>query len=327
MMNDIPLAEIQDLRVVYGARNKTLQAVDGVSFAIRPGRSVGLVGESGSGKSTLGRALLRLEKIQSGRLLFEGRDLLALKGRGLKAFRRKAQMIFQDPAGSLNPRLSVGGALREVLFVHRVGDRLARRQRVAELLELVGLNPDCASRYPHEFSGGQRQRIGIARALALEPKLIVADEPVSALDVSVQVQILNLLRDIQKRMGLSYLFIAHDLAVVRYVCDEVLVMYKGRIVEQAAAERLYADPRHPYTRLLLASVPDVWKGLKSRSAAGGRDAHDHENTTDKAAAAGCAFHPRCPWAIGRCRVESPALKEYARGHQTACHRSADLKEP
>ncbi len=236
-------------------RREPIRAVDGVSIAVHEGETLGLVGESGSGKSTLARLLLRLERPTAGRVLFRGRDLAERGRRELRGFRREAQIVFQDPFGSLNPRLTVGAALREVLRVHGLARGAAARRRIDELLTLVGLDPGAALRYPHEFSGGQRQRIGVARALAVEPRLVVADEPVSALDVSVQAQVLNLLMDLQERLGLTYLFIAHDLAVVRQVSDRVVVMRAGRIVEEGAAARLFEAPEHPYTRSLLAAVP------------------------------------------------------------------------
>jgi ABC-type oligopeptide transport system ATPase subunit len=255
--------------VFYGSRRNPVRAVDGVSFSIERGESVGLVGESGSGKSTLGRAILRLEPIRSGRVLFDGTDVTTLRGDALKKFRRRAQMIFQDPYGSLNPRIAIGRAIDEVLVVHGIARGDERHRRVDELLRSVGLDAAYRHRYPHEFSGGQRQRIGIARSLAVNPEFIIADEPVSALDVSVQVQILNLLKDLRKDLNLSYLFIAHDLAVVRYVCDRVLVMQSGKIVEEGRADDVFDHPKHPYTRALVAAVPEIEKGLALR---GGRAA-------------------------------------------------------
>lgn len=313
-----PLLELCDVHVHYGSSHAPLRAVDGVSLLVGRGECVGLVGESGCGKSTLGRALLRLERIQAGAVRFDGLDVLALHGEGLLAYRRRAQMVFQDPYGSLNPRLSIGATLEEVLKVHGLRDREARRAHASQLMGEVGLREDFLPRYPHEFSGGQRQRIGIARALAVQPDLIVADEPVSALDVSVQVQVLNLLRDIQMKRGISILFVAHDLAVVRYISQRVYVMYLGRIVESGPAADLYANPAHPYTAKLLAAVPDVEKGLRR---------HASPETTEKAAdpvtsgrpAQGCSFAPRCPLVRDRCRSESPALRARSAGHFVACH--------
>ncbi|MCX6995711.1 MAG: ABC transporter ATP-binding protein [Kiritimatiellaeota bacterium] len=290
-----------------------------MSFALEAGETLGLVGESGCGKSTLGRALLRLEPIHGGRVVFAGMDLAALRGRALKTFRGQAQMIFQDPQGALNPRLAVGGMLGEAHAVHRRCRRAEQAGRVAELLRAVGLDPAYARRYPHEFSGGQRQRLGLARALAVQPRLIIADEPVSALDVSVQVQILNLLQDLQRDLNLALLFIAHDLAAVRYLCHRVLVMYLGRIVESGPAVAIYAQPRHPYTAALLAAVPDVEKGLQARRAGTPRQLLRGDVPSPADVIPGCPFHPRCPRAEARCRVEIPALREIETGRYTACH--------
>jgi ABC-type oligopeptide transport system ATPase subunit len=256
------LLEVRDLHVHFPIRSGLfgrvaghVKAVDGVSFHITRGETLGLVGESGSGKTTTGRAVLRMMEPTSGSILFDGRDVRTMGGDALRAFRRRAQIVFQDPFGSLNPRMTIGDALREVLRVHRLVHGRDVHRRVSELLELVGLRPEHAERYPHEFSGGQRQRIGIARALAVEPDFIVCDEPVSALDVSIQAQVLNLLQDLQQRLGIAYLFIAHDLAVVEHVSDRIAVMYLGRIVETAPAADLVAHPVHPYTQALLSAVP------------------------------------------------------------------------
>jgi oligopeptide transport system ATP-binding protein len=259
------LLEIRNLKTYFPVRAGVLQkpvawvrAVDGVSFSINEGETVGLVGESGCGKTTLGRTILRLIEPTAGEIRFDGKDITQLGGAGLKPFRRQAQMIFQDPYGSLNPRMTVGSIVGEPLRIHKLcANRREERERVAELLRAVGLSPDHARRYPHEFSGGQRQRIGIARALAVQPKFIVCDEPVSALDVSVQAQIINLLQDLQEKLQLTYLFIAHDLAVVEHISDRVLVMYFGKIVEEAGAEEIYAHPMHRYTQALLSAVPTV----------------------------------------------------------------------
>lgn len=264
-MSDLrPLLEVDGLEVHFGSKRAPLRAVDGISFQVHRGESVGLVGESGCGKTTTGRAIMRLVEIHAGQIRFDGQDVSGLAGRELRAYRKKVQMVFQDPYGSLNARMSVGRAIEEVMNVHGMRDRAERRNRAAQLFEDVGLDPLYMDRYPHEFSGGQRQRIGIARALALDPQLIIADEPVSALDVSVQVQILNLIKDLQQKMNLSYLFVAHDLAVVRYVCDRILVMYQGKIVEEGVPDDLFEHPQHPYTRKLLNAVPDVEKGLANR---------------------------------------------------------------
>jgi len=314
------LLEITNLHVRFKAgHGHEVRAVNGVSLAVERGESVGLVGESGCGKSTLGNAVLRLVRVQAGAIRFEDQDVLTLARRQLFNYRRRSQMIFQDPYGSLNPRLAVGAAIEECLAVHRLGNRAERRQRVRELLQTVGLDPDYGARYPHEFSGGQRQRVGIARALALNPVFIVADEPVSALDVSVQAQILNLMKDLQQARGLAYLFIAHDLAVVRYMCDRVLVMYAGRIVEAAGADALFARPAHPYTQALLSAVPDVEKGLRARAARTRREILKGEMPTVISAVAGCPFHPRCTQAQELCRMQLPDERAVGPGHISCCH--------
>ena len=312
------LLEVRDLQVHFPIRAGVLQrpvawvrAVDGVSFAIREGETVGLVGESGCGKTTLGRTILRLYEPTAGAIRFAGRDVA---GHDEAGFRRQAQMIFQDPVGSLNPRMTVGRIIGEALRVHRLcPDRAAERDRVAELLRAVGLAPEHARRYPHEFSGGQRQRIGIARALAVEPKFIVADEPVSALDVSVQAQIINLLQELQEKLQLTYLFIAHDLAVVEHISDRVLVMYLGKIVEEATAAELYANPRHPYTRALISAVPVIDPASKRQRIVLPGDVPSPIHPP-----AGCPFHPRCPQAVARCREVVPAWREVGSGHRVAC---------
>ncbi len=318
-MSAAGLLAVEDLRVWFGPARRPLRAVDGVSLAVAPGGTTGLVGESGSGKTTLGRAVLRLERITAGRVVFDGADVTTFDRRRLKHFRRQAQMVFQDPFGSLNPRIKIGRVLEEVLAVHGLRGRAERRTRVGELLGAVGLDPACADRYPHEFSGGQRQRIGIARALAVDPRLIIADEPVSALDVSVQVQILNLLKDLQQARGLAYLFIAHDLAVVRYMCDQVVVMYLGRVMEAAPAAALFSRPAHPYTKALLKAVPDVRRNLAARRDREGTGGIPGDCPVTARALGGCPFHPRCPLAGEVCRREMPPLRELARGHQCACH--------
>ena len=259
-MNTDILLEVENLRVSFGP----LSAVDGVSLEVARGEIVGLVGESGSGKSTLGRAILRLENVASGRVVFDGQDVLSLRGEDLRRYRRRAQMIFQDPFSSLNPRIRIGDALEEPLMVHGLVPREERRARAGELLEMVGLRAEHLDRYPHEFSGGQRQRIVIARAMAVQPELVIADEPVSALDVSVQAQVLILMKELQRKTGCAYLFVAHDLAVVRNLCDRVLVMQKGRIVEAGPIAEVYDRPQHPYTQSLLAAVPDIERGLAAR---------------------------------------------------------------
>jgi oligopeptide/dipeptide ABC transporter ATP-binding protein len=313
------LLETIDVRVYYGAKRRPLRAVDGVSLAVGRGESVGLVGESGCGKSTLGRAILRLEPLHSGRILFEGADISNFSGRRLKQFRRQAQMIFQDPFGSLNPRMSVGHAIEEVLQVHGERSPDARQERAAELFRAVDLDPAYLRRYPHEFSGGQRQRIGIARALAVDPTLLIADEPVSALDVSVQVQILNLMKELKQAMNLSYLFVAHDLAVVRYVNDRIVVMYLGKIVESAPTRELYVRAAHPYTEALLSAVPDVDRGLKARKGKSNRIVLSGDIPSATQTIPGCPFHPRCHRAKARCREEVPVLREVSAGRKSACH--------
>jgi peptide/nickel transport system ATP-binding protein len=290
-----------------------IQAVDDVSFEVHPGETFALVGESGCGKSTTGRLVLRLIEPTSGKVWFDGRELSALGERELRSLRREMQVIFQDPYSSLNPRMTVGAMLAEPLFLHGLAKQ-REKQRVEELLKLVGLAPEHVNRYPHEFSGGQRQRIGIARALAVEPRLIVCDEPVSALDVSVQAQVINLLQDLQRRLGLAYIFIAHDLAVVRHIATRVAVMYLGKIVELADTRALFSEPRHPYSRALLASVPVPDPAMRRKS----RALLEGDVPSAYAPPAGCRFHTRCPHARERCRAEEPALVE-AQGHATACH--------
>ncbi len=326
---------VEDLVKHYAIRKgivpKTVgyvRAVDGVSFSIPRGKTLGLVGESGCGKTTTGRTILRLIPPTSGRVVFDGKDVFSLGEREMRRLRREMQIIFQDPYGSLNPRMTVGATLEEPIRVHAIDSdgktedepsasrRRRARERVAELLSVVGLSPEHASRFPHEFSGGQRQRIGIARALALNPKLIVCDEAVSALDVSIQAQILNLLADLQQRFGLTYLFIAHDLAVVRHISDRVAVMYMGEIVEEADTEEIFGNPLHPYTQALLSSIP-----VPVPRAKGERPRLQGDIPTPINPPAGCRFHTRCPIAIEECKLAEPSLLEINPGHRVACIRT------
>jgi oligopeptide/dipeptide ABC transporter ATP-binding protein len=295
---------------------QVVHAVDGVSLEVTAGETLGLVGESGCGKSTLGRCLVRLTDLTSGTVEFDGHDITRLSRRRLRPVRREMQLVFQDPYASLNPRRRAGDIVADPLWVHGFGSGPAVRRRVEELFDVVGLSAAYADRYPHEFSGGQRQRIGIARALAMNPRLIVADEPVSALDVSIQAQVLNLFADLQERYGLTYVFIAHDLGVVRHVADRIAVMYLGEIVEIADAETVYAGPAHPYSEALLSAVPEIDDGTapkRQRIVLAG----DVPSPIDKPV--GCPFHPRCPYARQRCRDERPALREVAPGRRAACH--------
>jgi peptide/nickel transport system ATP-binding protein/oligopeptide transport system ATP-binding protein len=305
------LLALHDLTKTYPGR--AVQAVAGVTLTLAEGEVLGVVGESGCGKSTPGRTLLRLIEPTGGRIVFRGQDITRASGPALKAVRREMQVVFQDSFGSLNPRHKVGTILAEPLVVQGVGTSASRRARVAELLEMVGLPPDAAGRFPHEFSGGQRQRIAIARALALEPRLIVADEAVSALDVSVQSQILNLIADLRRRLNLAILFISHDLSVIRHVSDRVAVMYLGRVVEIGPTEALIAAPRHPYARALLSAIPRPGVPRTERVRLQG-EVPDPANPPP-----GCAFHTRCPLAEARCRTDRPALRPIADRHEAACH--------
>ncbi|MCX7326369.1 MAG: ATP-binding cassette domain-containing protein [Hyphomicrobiales bacterium] len=308
----MPLLEVTELQTHYATSRGLLKAVDGVSFTVSAGESVGLVGESGCGKSTLGKAILGLAPVTGGVVRFDSEAVSRLGGGARKPFRRRMQMIFQDPFGSLNPRHSIGDILAAPLAVHGIGKAGERRDSVARILAQVGLPADSIHRYPHEFSGGQRQRIGIARALILDPDLVICDEPVSALDLSIQAQIINLLVSLKGEFGLSFLFISHDLSVVRYFSDRVLVMYLGVIVESATAGQLWSRPLHPYTRALIAAVPDP---ARRRQAA----PLDGDLPGPQDVPVGCRFHPRCPLASDRCRVEAPLPRTWAPGHDVACH--------
>lgn len=325
-----PLLQVLGLRKqypvrggVFGRQRDTVKAVEDVSFELHAGETLGLVGESGCGKSTLGRTVMRLEEPTAGDVVFDGHSLARATKQELFALRRDVQMIFQDPYSSLNPRITVGEAVREPLDIHRLGNEQDRRQRVQQLFDAVGLGPSAYNRYPHEFSGGQRQRVGIARSLALSPRVVIADEPVSALDVSVQGQVLNLLVQLQRDLGLTYLFISHDLSVVEYLSDRVAVMYLGRIVEMGSRASIYSAPAHPYTRALLESVPIADPRRRRNKVPVQGETPSAVNPPP-----GCAFHPRCPFAIDACRQAVPVLeavgtKEDA-GHMAACIRRDDI---
>ena len=314
------LLEVRDLRVYYPAGHalfhprRWVRAVDGVSFDVDSGEIVGLVGESGCGKSTVGKAIVRLEEPRSGTITLDGTELTALSGRKLRRVRKDFQMVFQDPYGSLNPRLTVAASIDEVLTLHAPAPRPKRKERIAELLSTVGIDPELMDRYPHQFSGGQRQRIGIARALAANPKIIIADEPVSALDVSVQASIINLLAELRRTTGISFLFIAHDLAVVAHISSRIIVMYLGHIMEIAPSRTIVERCRHPYTRALLSAVPEI-DGDRTGA---GRIVLSGDVPSPLSPPSGCPFHPRCPRAEERCRRETPVLTGTGDGGQTAC---------
>ncbi len=320
-MTDTPILEIRDLKMHFPVKegillrtNKSNKAVDGVSLNIDPGETLGLVGESGCGKSTLGRCISRLYEPTAGSILFEGQDITHMKGKKLLPLRQNIQMIFQDPMESLNSRHTVGDILEEPFIIHRIGNRTERQKSVAKLLDIVGLPARSAGRYPFEFSGGQRQRIGIARSIALNPRLIICDEPVSALDVSIQSQILNLLIDLQQEFNLAYLFIAHDLAVVKHISDRIAIMYLGKVAETAGGETIYKQPLHPYTRSLISAipVPDPHHQVKRQVLTG-----DVPSPIDPPS--GCPFHPRCPVAVDRCKHDLPELRSADEDHTVACH--------
>jgi oligopeptide transport system ATP-binding protein len=303
--------------IVFQKQVGSVKAVDGVSFTLKRGETLGLVGESGCGKSTTGLAVIHMLAATGGRILFEGEDITTFNNSQVKDFRRRVQMVYQDPYGSLNPRMKVSDIIGEPLEVHGLHkDHAKYRARIEELLDLVGLAPYMADRYPHEFSGGQRQRIGIARALALEPSLIVCDEPVSALDVSIQAQVVNVFMDLQRRLGLTFIFIAHDLAVVRHISDRIAVMYLGRIVEIATREELYKNPLHPYTVALLSAVPVADVEAESKRA---RVIVKGEVPSALNPPSGCRFHPRCPMAMDKCKTDIPVLSDQGSGRVVACH--------
>lgn len=318
------LLEVHDLKmhfpitrgIIFQRQVGAIKAVDGLDFVLYRGETLGLVGESGCGKSTTGRAILQLHRPTDGNVLFEGKDLTVTKGEELRKMRRRMQMIFQDPYASLNPRMTVGSIIGEPLEVHGIGSgRKDRQERVQALLKTVGLNPYFVNRYPHEFSGGQRQRIGIARALAVNPAFIVCDEPISALDVSIQAQIINLLEDLQDELDLTYLFIAHDLSVVRHISDRIAVMYLGKIVELADRDELYADPKHPYTQALLSAVPIPDPQIENQRR---RIILEGDVPSPANPPKGCNFSTRCPRVMDVCRQQEPPFKDYGNGHYAAC---------
>ena len=314
--------EVNDLKMHFMLKSglfskpKVLKAVDGVTFSIEKGRTMGLVGESGCGKTTVGRTILKLYQATAGRILYQGTDITGLSDSQMVPYRKKMQMIFQDPYTSLDPRKNIGDIIAEPIWAMKLHTGKDKNDRVRELIEMVGLKPDHINRYPHEFSGGQRQRIGIARALAAEPEFIVCDEPISALDVSIQAQIINLFKKIQRELGITYLFVAHDLAVVRHISDNIGVMYLGHLVEVTKSSDLYANPIHPYTQALLSAVPitDYYEEQKRERIILQGEVPSPMNMPE-----GCPFHPRCAYATGQCRKEVPRLREAGKGHLVACH--------
>ncbi len=314
MKEGAAILEVKDLVKHFPSPAGSVKAVDGISFGILEGETLGMVGESGCGKSTTGKVLIRLEDPTSGSARFEGKDIFAIQKSDMKAFRRKVQIVFQDPFASLDPRMTVGEIIGEPLLVHNLVARNLMKTRVQELLKMVGLDVSHADRYPHEFSGGQRQRIGIARALAVEPRLIICDEPVSALDVSIQAQIINLLKDLQRSCGLTYLFIAHDLSVVKHISDRICVMYLGKIVETADKRALFAKPLHPYTQALLSAIPVPDPDRQEE-----RILLEGDAPSPVSPPAGCRFHTRCAYAFDLCKREEPPMLEYGERHFCACH--------
>ncbi|GAA5415758.1 oligopeptide transport ATP-binding protein OppF [Paraliobacillus ryukyuensis] len=314
------ILEVTNLKKYFNHKH-VVKAVDGVSFTLKKGETLGIVGESGCGKSTTGRMLMRLIDATEGSIVFQGKNLVDLSIKQMRAMRKDVQMIFQDPYASLNPRHTIERIIEEPMIVHKMGNKIERKERVRELLEIVGLSSDYAKRYPHQFSGGQRQRIGIARALAVRPKLIIADEPVSALDVSVQAQVLNLLDDLQKKFELTYLFIAHDLSVVRHISNRVAVMYLGRIVELANRDDLYDHPKHPYTKALLSSVPIPAPDFEKEETELKGDIPSPSNPPT-----GCPFHTRCPLVMEKCKTKVPQARQNSNGHYVVCHLYNDKED-
>ena len=308
--------------IIFQKKIGAVHAVDGVSFDIYKGETLGLVGESGCGKSTTGRTIIQLYRPTSGQVIFEGVDLVSVKGEALRKTRRRMQMIFQDPYASLNPRMTIGEIIAEPLVIHKILDADAARDKVSELLKLVGLNPQYANRYPHEFSGGQRQRVGVARSLSLEPSLIICDEPISALDVSIQAQVINLLEDLQKKFDLTYLFIAHDLSMVKHTSNRIAVMYLGVIVEMAKSQELFDKPLHPYTRALLSAVPVPDPKIESKRT---RLLLEGDVPSPINPPSGCRFRTRCPIAKAICAEKQPEMKEYSPQHFAACHFAGEWK--
>ncbi|MCY0875736.1 MAG: ABC transporter ATP-binding protein [Firmicutes bacterium] len=315
-MPDEPLLRVEEVSKHFKVRGRTLHAVERVSFELDAGQTLGLVGESGSGKSTLGRVALRLLEADAGRVVFQGRDIAKLSSKELRQERRHMQIIFQDPLASLNSRMTVGAAIEDAMIIQGVGTRAERRKHVDELLERVGLPLSAGNAFPFELSGGQQQRVGIARALAVKPKLVVCDEPISALDVSIQVQIIDLLKDLQKEMNLAYIFISHNLGVVQYLSDRVMVLYLGEVVEQGTAQDLFADPQHPYTRVLIDSILKIPESSAERRPMTGLPG---EMPSPFSPPVGCPFHPRCALAQDRCSAEKPQMRAVADGHLAACH--------
>lgn len=318
-LDDGVLLSVRNLEKRFATSSGTVRALSDISFEVRRGSILGIVGESGSGKTTAGRCILRLIEPSGGEAVFDGVDLFKLSEKELRAYRRRLQIIFQDPYSSLNPRMRVGDIIGEAIDTHALARGAAREERIAQLLSRVGLRPEHARRYPHEFSGGQRQRIGIARALAVEPELIIADEPVSALDVSVQAQVLNLMQELQQQLGLTMVFISHDLSVVEYLCDDIVVLYLGRIMEMGPAQEVYANPRHPYTQVLLSAAPIADpRAKRERIILKG----DIPSPLDPPS--GCVFRTRCPYAVQACAEIVPPREEVSPGHSAACIRQAEL---